>query len=201
MSSVVIAGDTSGSVTLQAPAVAGSTTLTLPSTSGTLITSTGMTLVSTLTASSSASLEWTGLTGANTYMLVLNTIQASTNQTVTILFGTGAGPTYLTTGYAGGSVYYSTPGGGLNGAPTTSVYIPLHQVGGNTAPVSGSFFLTGMLGNKPAATGTAYGGVATDSVSTIAASLTTTGPITAVKVLMNTGNLTSGTASLYKLAA
>jgi len=41
MSSVIIAGDTSGTVTLQAPAVAGSTTLTLPATSGTIITGTG----------------------------------------------------------------------------------------------------------------------------------------------------------------
>jgi len=39
MSSVVIAGDTSGAITLQAPAVAGSTTLTLPATSGTVLTS------------------------------------------------------------------------------------------------------------------------------------------------------------------
>jgi len=39
MSSVVIAGDTSGSVTLSAPNVAGTTTLTLPSTSGNVITS------------------------------------------------------------------------------------------------------------------------------------------------------------------
>ena len=39
MSSIVIAGDTSGSVTLQAPAVAGTTILTLPATSGTLSTS------------------------------------------------------------------------------------------------------------------------------------------------------------------
>ena len=39
MSSVVIAGDTSGSVTLQAPATAGSPILTLPTTSGTLLTS------------------------------------------------------------------------------------------------------------------------------------------------------------------
>jgi hypothetical protein len=38
MSSVIIAGDTSGSVTLNAPAVAGTTTLTLPNTSGTMIT-------------------------------------------------------------------------------------------------------------------------------------------------------------------
>jgi hypothetical protein len=36
MSSIVVAGDTSGSVTLSAPAVAGSTVLTLPSVSGTL---------------------------------------------------------------------------------------------------------------------------------------------------------------------
>jgi hypothetical protein len=38
MSSVVISGDTSGSVTLAAPAVSGSTVLTLPATSGTVLT-------------------------------------------------------------------------------------------------------------------------------------------------------------------
>lgn len=38
MASVVIAGDTSGTVTLAAPAVAGTTTLTLPTANGTLIT-------------------------------------------------------------------------------------------------------------------------------------------------------------------
>jgi hypothetical protein len=38
MSSVVISGDTSGAITLAAPAVAGTTTLTLPTTTGTLAT-------------------------------------------------------------------------------------------------------------------------------------------------------------------
>ena len=38
MSAVVITGDTSGTVTLQAPAVAGTTTLTLPATNGTIVT-------------------------------------------------------------------------------------------------------------------------------------------------------------------
>jgi hypothetical protein len=38
MSSISIAGDTSGSIILQAPAVSGSTTLTLPTTSGTVLT-------------------------------------------------------------------------------------------------------------------------------------------------------------------
>jgi hypothetical protein len=37
MSAVVIAGDTSGSITLDAPAVAGSNTLTLPAATGTVI--------------------------------------------------------------------------------------------------------------------------------------------------------------------
>lgn len=41
MSSVIIAGDTSGTVTLQAPAVAGSTVITLPSTSGTMLLTNG----------------------------------------------------------------------------------------------------------------------------------------------------------------
>jgi hypothetical protein len=38
MSSIVVSGDTSGSVTLSAPAVAGATVLTLPSVSGTVLT-------------------------------------------------------------------------------------------------------------------------------------------------------------------
>ena len=42
MSSVVISGDTSGSVTLAAPAVAGSPTLTLPTTTGTVLASTAV---------------------------------------------------------------------------------------------------------------------------------------------------------------
>ena len=41
MSSVIVAGDTSGSVTLQAPAVSGSTVITLPTVSGTLIVNSG----------------------------------------------------------------------------------------------------------------------------------------------------------------
>ena len=48
MSSIVIAGDTSGSVTLQAPAVAGTTTLTLPATTATLATLTTPSFATTI---------------------------------------------------------------------------------------------------------------------------------------------------------
>jgi len=39
MSGVIISGDVSGTVTLQAPSAAGSTVLTLPATTGTVLTS------------------------------------------------------------------------------------------------------------------------------------------------------------------
>jgi hypothetical protein len=42
MSQVIIAGDTSGTITLQAPAVSGSTVLTLPATTGTVMVSGNM---------------------------------------------------------------------------------------------------------------------------------------------------------------
>ena len=41
MASIIVSGDTSGAVTLAAPAVAGSTTLTLPTTTGTLVVTGG----------------------------------------------------------------------------------------------------------------------------------------------------------------
>lgn len=72
MSSVTISGDTSGSIILQAPSVAGSTTLTLPTTSGTLVTSNAMPTGSVLqvlqsvktdTFSSSTTNSWVDITG------------------------------------------------------------------------------------------------------------------------------------------
>ena len=39
MSSVVLSGDTSGAITLSAPAVAGTNTITLPASTGTVLTS------------------------------------------------------------------------------------------------------------------------------------------------------------------
>ena len=60
MASVVISGDTSGSVTITAPAVAGTPTLTLPTTTGTLATLTTPSFTTTIgvggaTASASGS--------------------------------------------------------------------------------------------------------------------------------------------------
>ena len=67
MSSIVVAGDTSGSVTLQAPAVAGSTILTLPAVSGTMVLQTSLGNFQNYTQTSGA----TTLTSANVGQLIV----------------------------------------------------------------------------------------------------------------------------------
>ena len=77
MSSVIIAGNTSGTITLDAPNVAGTTTLTLPTTNGTVLTSASSLTASQLPAGSvlqvlqtsktdtfsSSSASWVDVTG------------------------------------------------------------------------------------------------------------------------------------------
>lgn len=72
MAKLVLNGSTSGSVTLDVPAVAGTTTLTFPATTGTLVTSNAMPTGSVLqvvstnktdTFTSAAGSTWTDITG------------------------------------------------------------------------------------------------------------------------------------------
>jgi hypothetical protein len=66
MSSVVIAGNTSGTVTLNAPDVAGTTTLTLPTTNGTVLTTGSSTGISGSAISTGTVAEAYGGTGTST---------------------------------------------------------------------------------------------------------------------------------------
>lgn len=90
MASVVIAGDTSGTITLSAPAVAGSTTLTLPTTSGTIVSTAnaqpGMTLLSNTTVSSGTTFTVSGLTltGYKQIQIVWDATTGSTGYSLTI---------------------------------------------------------------------------------------------------------------------
>jgi len=69
MSSVVISGDTSGQVTLAAPAVAGSNTLTLPAATGNVLASTAVSasVLSTVTNKIAINI------GGTTYYLLAST--------------------------------------------------------------------------------------------------------------------------------
>ena len=91
MSSIIVAGDTSGSVTLAAPAVSGTTTLTLPATTGTVVIGTapsgtivGTTDTQTLTNKTLTSPTITGatITVASTAAPAFSAYRATTNQSI-----------------------------------------------------------------------------------------------------------------------
>jgi hypothetical protein len=91
MSSVIISGDTSGSITLAAPAVAGTNTITLPASTGTMLTtgspqSGGVIQVvnatyATQTSNSTTTYADTGLTASITPKFATSTILVLVNHT------------------------------------------------------------------------------------------------------------------------
>ena len=83
MSSIVVAGDTSGTITIAAPAVAGSGTLTLPTGTDTLV---GKATTDTLTNKSIAATQLTGTIAAarlptGSILQVINTTYATSTST------------------------------------------------------------------------------------------------------------------------
>jgi len=84
MSSLVINGDTSGSITLAAPAVSGSNTLTLPTLTGTVLTNKtpGSVLQVVQTVNTTT---YTGVTGSEAYIFGLSASITPTSSTSKIL--------------------------------------------------------------------------------------------------------------------
>ena len=107
MSSVVISGNTSGTITLDAPAVAGTTVLTLPATNGTIIT-TGSTFGGTGPAFSAYKNTTQSLSAATLTKILFQTEEFDTNNNF-------ASSTFTPTvaGYyqVSGCVYFSTTTG------------------------------------------------------------------------------------------
>jgi hypothetical protein len=101
MASVVLSGDTSGSVTIAAPAVAGSNTQTLVAATGTLAP-----LISgTAVTASSTSVDFTSIPSwAKRITVMLTGVSTSGTSNLILQLGTGS-TTYTTTGYLGACGY------------------------------------------------------------------------------------------------
>mgnify|MGYP006266300009 CR=1 FL=1 len=104
MASIVVAGDTSGSVTIAAPAVAGSSTLTLPTGTGTFSVNGASTNIVTGTAQNSTSgttITFTGIPSwAKRITVLFNGVSTSGGSDLLIQIGSGS---LTTTGYLGAS--------------------------------------------------------------------------------------------------
>jgi len=134
MSSVVISGDTSGSVTLQAPSVAGTTVLTLPATSGTVITGPGGVVAIS-----------GGGTGQTTAAGAFNALNPMTTVGDIIYEGTGPAAARLPIGTSGQLL---TVSGGIPAWATVSSTPTTDQVltatAGATANAVGTYAFLGM---------------------------------------------------------
>lgn len=107
MSSVVISGDTSGTVTLAAPAVAGSNTLTLQAATA---TNSVNTLSTAVTSTSGTSIDYTALPSwIKRITVMLNEVSLSATSGFLIQLGTGS-TTYTTSGYVSVGGVYSSSG-------------------------------------------------------------------------------------------
>ena len=112
MASLVLSGDTSGSITLAAPAVAGSTTQTLVNVTGTLAPVVSGTAVA---STSGTSIDFTGIPSWVKRITVMFQ-GVSTNGTSTVQIQIGSG-SFTTSGYLGAVAF---TGGGSTGVNLTS---------------------------------------------------------------------------------
>ncbi len=159
MSSVVISGDTSGAITLQAPAVAGSTTLTLPTSSGTVVTS--------------ANINDYAQSFPSGTRLAFQQTAAPTGWTKDTTAGLDDSIMRIVTGSAssGGSTAFSTFNGqtatGATTLATTQIPSHTHTVGGTTNASSniGSSFMASS-GTSVSSGATGGGGSHTHSITT-----------------------------------
>lgn len=168
----------------------------------------GITLISTKTASNSASLSWTALAGYSKYLLIFQNLTMSGSGNFQIQFGTGAGPTYITSSYEYG--YVVATGTGVTGDAFAANFIQINNnnlaSSASGGQLSGFAFVSGMLSGSYTSISSQifYGNSGTQNQETSGGWQTSsTTAKTAIKIIAEDGtfNIVSGTASLYGIAA
>jgi len=165
-----------------------------------------MTLISTLTASNSASLAWTGLSGYNKYIIILdNILQANAGtQVLQIQVGTGS-TTYITSGYY--YAYMLFTASPISGKNNSASYFSTDASSGyfdNTTYRNGYINIEGFTSgytnfqsivNYPVPAGN------NNNYGTCGGFVSNNTTKTAIKISMDSGNIASGTASLYGISS
>jgi hypothetical protein len=166
----------------------------------------GLSLISTLTATNTATnLAWTGLTGSRYMLVIENLVPATDGATLVAQFGQGGTPTYKTTGYQYNLTFFSITsvdsGTVRNNAATGfPIGAAVHNTNGIencqinftglSAAVRHSVNFTAVSETSSAGNNTynQYGGGVYTADTTA---------ITAIRIITDGGNLASGSASLY----
>jgi len=168
-----------------------------------------LTKISTQTASSSAALQWTGLT-ADKYLIVFeNLIPANNNSNLYMQLGTGVTPTWITsgnyyfgtfTGYNGGII---APNGTSNRNGSYLLLEGYYQIG-TSGYVSGTVNLQGLnsssLQSYTATTNAFDLSSPWQGTLNVSGTVNQTTQVTAIQIYFNAGNITSGSATLYSIS-
>jgi len=195
----------------------GGTGLTSPGSSGNVLTSNGtawvssapgggsaMTLISTQTASSSASLSWTGLSGYDYYFIILeNFIPVAAGDNIGLVVGIGS-TTYLTGNYNYAAARTTYAGSTSGPGGTSFAYCPFDSGYGTSSAVNATGHLKGILSGKFSFDNAnhMYQDSSTYPSSFVAGSLIgNSSAITAFKLVYASGNISSGKASLYGISS
>lgn len=143
MSSVVISGDVSGSVTLQAPSAAGTTVLTLPATSGTVVTTATSTGISGSAITTGTVGVSVGGTGQTTAAAAFNALNPMTTVGDIIYEGTGPAAARLGIGTEGQvlSVASGIPAWATVSSSPTTAQVLSATAGANAGDVGTYAFL------------------------------------------------------------
>jgi len=162
MASVIISGDTSGTVTLSAPAVAGSTTQTLVNVTGTLAPLVSGTAVA---STSGTSIDFTGIPSwAKRITVMLNGVSTTGTSNILVQIGSGS---FTTSGYTGYSYLAST----VRSAMSTG-FLLVPTIAANSS-INGSVILNLITGNVWVETG-----VVLDSSPSVLSSTQSSGNLT-----------------------
>lgn len=194
----------------------GAGTITIASSAGT----SGLTLIATATASNSATIDFAGNLSAtyDNYMVEIEDLVAvSAGPSILMLVGTGGGPTYSTTTYAGGSFGNNSSSATVNGALSLTTSFRLNCANASTGTyvsgtsTNGSCLHIRIYNTQNASNYKGYvclmGGPTYDNnlgnvgggCSVSGGGWSTATALTALRFQMSTGNISTGKFKLYGL--
>ena len=193
MSKLVLSGDTSGSVTLDAPAVSGTTTLTLPTSSGTVtVAGVNSNIVSgtAVASTSGTSIDFTSIPSWVKRITVMFT-GVSTSGTSNWLIQLGDSGGVENTGYVSGSTSTTTSSG-----ISTSTAGFILRFGNASCAGNGSAIFNPLSGNVWVGQGAFYDASGTQGIVTLSGSKTLSDVLTQVRITTVSGTDTFDAGSI-----
>jgi len=196
MAQISIAGDTSGSITIAAPAVSGTNTITLPVGTGTATVAgvnSNIVAGTTVASTSGTSIDYTSLPSwIKRITIMFNGVSLSGSANLLIQIGTGGTPT--TSGYSSTSSYALASGSASGGVSSTAGYIM--YIATASYVFSGHIVLTNVSGNIWVSSGLISNVTTTPYTGQTAGTGTLAGTLNMVRITTSNGTDTFDAGSV-----